>query len=334
MELKTTRIGKRSLGLSLIELMIALVIGSVIMLGAATLFLQSKISFLQDEELARLQETGRFAVRYVSRELTMSGFFGGLLSGSEIDRTSIPDPNDLSTCYSWIMNTANGVEHINDVDVDGQETGAGAVNIPTDCLAAGEVEAGTDILVVRRTLDTATVDQFLSSNPSATTGVHYLRVKNYNVEKTLERTLSGTQPSDVDLWQYSPQILYVQNAATATDGIPSLCRRQVSQTTAVMEPAECLLQGVEDLQVEFGLDDDGDFVAEQYMDFPTEAQVNDSLSARFYILIRSPYEMPGYINDKTYTLGPKAGPNNPGDRYYRRVMQSTVTLRNSEALGI
>jgi len=322
-----------SQGLSLVELMVAMVIGGVVMLGAANLFVQNKISYIQDEELARLQESARYGVRYIGRELSMSGFYGGVLVGADVAPI---DPNaPLTTCYQWILDTEKGLEHLNNVDADGNETGAGGgtVNMPSDCLSSGEVQVGTDILVFRRVFDTPTVDQTLGSNPTPVDGVHYLRIEDYNVSISMENTLT-TVESNVDLWQYSPQILFVRNASAALDGIPSLCRMRISQNSEEMANTECLLQGVEDFQVEFGIGNGVDYVPEQYQLVPTEFQMQSALSARFYLLMRSPHEITGYTNDKSYTLGSNAGPSNPGDGFYRKVFQSTVTLRNSEALGI
>ncbi len=60
-------------GLSLVELLVAIAIGVVLAFGAMNLLLSSKRSYLQAEELARLQENGRHALRYLSYELTMAG---------------------------------------------------------------------------------------------------------------------------------------------------------------------------------------------------------------------------------------------------------------------
>ena len=86
-------------GISLIELMIALSIGVFLTLGAVSLFLHSYTSFLQDEETARLQENGRWALRLVSREISTAGFFGGMLDPSGIG-TSLTVAGDCGTGWA------------------------------------------------------------------------------------------------------------------------------------------------------------------------------------------------------------------------------------------
>lgn len=70
-------INKRSSqGLSLIELMIALLIGLLISAAVLQIFISSKNTFRMQEAMARLQENGRFAVNYMANDFRMAGFMG------------------------------------------------------------------------------------------------------------------------------------------------------------------------------------------------------------------------------------------------------------------
>ena len=70
---------RRQYGLSLIELMVSLLLSALVLLGVVVLFQQSKTSALQDEQVARMQENGRYALRVLSRELAMMNYFGGMI---------------------------------------------------------------------------------------------------------------------------------------------------------------------------------------------------------------------------------------------------------------
>lgn len=63
-------------GLSLIELMIAMVIGLIVMLGVIQVFAASRAAYQLSEGLARVQENSRFAMDSLQRELRMAGHFG------------------------------------------------------------------------------------------------------------------------------------------------------------------------------------------------------------------------------------------------------------------
>lgn len=70
------KIRRRVAGVSLIELMIAMVIGLIIMLGVVQVFSASRTAYQLSEGLARVQENSRFAMDTLQRELRMAGHFG------------------------------------------------------------------------------------------------------------------------------------------------------------------------------------------------------------------------------------------------------------------
>jgi len=67
---------RRMAGLSLVELMIAMVIGLVVMLAVVQVFAASRETYRLSEGLARVQENSRFAMDTLQRELRMAGHFG------------------------------------------------------------------------------------------------------------------------------------------------------------------------------------------------------------------------------------------------------------------
>jgi type IV pilus assembly protein PilW len=63
-------------GVSLIELMVALVIGLFLILGAVTVFNQSRNTYRASESVARLQEVGRLAMDVIETDVRMANFWG------------------------------------------------------------------------------------------------------------------------------------------------------------------------------------------------------------------------------------------------------------------
>lgn len=63
-------------GVSLIELMIAIAIGSLLLLGLVQVFSASRAAYQTSEGLGRVQENGRFAIDYLLRDIRMAGHFG------------------------------------------------------------------------------------------------------------------------------------------------------------------------------------------------------------------------------------------------------------------
>lgn len=63
-------------GLSLIELMVALLLSAVLVLGLIEIFSASRASYLMAQGLSRAQESSRFAIDSLQRDARMSGHFG------------------------------------------------------------------------------------------------------------------------------------------------------------------------------------------------------------------------------------------------------------------
>lgn len=67
---------RTSRGLSLIEIMIALAISSLLILGLVQVFSASRSAYQLSEGLARTQENARFAIDFLQRDIRMAGHFG------------------------------------------------------------------------------------------------------------------------------------------------------------------------------------------------------------------------------------------------------------------
>ncbi len=307
-------------GLSLVELMIALAIGVVLALAVTQFFLRSKISYLQDEELARMRENGRYALRYMRHELSMAGYLGGVTDSHILAST----PGG-SICFDYVIASERPLEHFNDVTTDG-DTGDPSRALPPACLAAGRHQADTDMVLVRRTKDMAIVQQGQERALPDRRSL-YLRVESWGASVGLVRG-GGRIDSTVDLWEYIPQLVFVRNySSEPDDGIPTLCRMRLSPTGPRMAPVECLIEGVEQLQLSYGIDEDGDHQADRFETRPAPDVLRQAVAVRVYLLVRSIHPLAGYVNANSYQLGEKSVAAR-GDGYLRQVMGATVPLRN------
>ena len=95
---------------------------------------------------------------------------------------------------------------------------------------------------------------------------------------------------------------------------------------------ECLATGIENLQVEYGIDTTEDGNANLFLPNPTIVQMQTVVSARIYILARTLNDDIRYENDKTYNVS-NAIPFSPGDGFHRRVLSTTVAIQNIRSLN-
>lgn len=72
----STEQGRHLQGFSLIEILVALAIGSLLVLGLVEVFAASRAAYQLSTGLARVQENGRFAMDFLQRDLRMAGHLG------------------------------------------------------------------------------------------------------------------------------------------------------------------------------------------------------------------------------------------------------------------
>jgi type IV pilus assembly protein PilW len=66
--------GRRQGGLTIVELMISITLGLFIVLAASALLLSAKASYITQDEGARVQETGRYALEVLARAVRQTGY--------------------------------------------------------------------------------------------------------------------------------------------------------------------------------------------------------------------------------------------------------------------
>ena len=137
---------RRTRGLTLIELMVAVAIGAFLMIGAMTVFMQSQTTFRLNQSIARLQENARFALAAIEPDIRMASFYGLSSRGLRINgRAKITAPNSAALwpggnagCgANWALDVENPIAATNGT-------------YPWPCAATGGSQAGTDTVLIRR----------------------------------------------------------------------------------------------------------------------------------------------------------------------------------------
>ena len=123
-------------GFSLIELMIAMLIGLVILNGVIQVVISSKRSYLDNQAISQIQENARFALDTLSREVRMAGYFGCM-------------PVDSGEIESEVSTTRYSDFLVRGGDILGVEVIRSSDNYPGG-LEEDDVLRG-DVLIVRHT---------------------------------------------------------------------------------------------------------------------------------------------------------------------------------------
>ncbi|NJM11546.1 MAG: prepilin-type N-terminal cleavage/methylation domain-containing protein [Synechococcaceae cyanobacterium SM1_2_3] len=123
--MKTLTCRNRQYGLTLIEIMVALVISMFLLAGLLQLFIITRQSARVQENLSRVQENGRYAIDYLSRFIRLAGY-----RSNETIRLAEEFENKFNV-FPIEAKTSNG--EILTVIFEGENTGQGEVR---DCLNA------------------------------------------------------------------------------------------------------------------------------------------------------------------------------------------------------
>lgn len=309
---------ERQRGLTLVEMLVAVAIGLIVTAAITAVFMQSRISASQDENLARMQENARFALNLLRSELMHADLMAELVDGG----SSIAVPATLAAAADcsnsggekWLYQLANPNKrlfHMNNV-VD-----ATAAATAYDCIDA-DFKQGTDILAVQRLL---AAPEDADDLPAAANNAVYVRASMSNAEMFHHN--GGTPPTITGArdWPYIARIYYVNSE-------DQLVREGLTAAATPTMTREPLVDGIDRFHIEFGIDTNDDGIANYYQPAPSPAQVLNLVTARIFVLARSPAgENQLTLPDKTYRLGSETvGPF--GDAFYRRVYTTTVMVRN------
>jgi type IV pilus assembly protein PilW len=330
--MNAARSARAERGASLIQVLIGMAIGVSLIGALGTYFIQGSRSSREDINIASMLNELGYASGQLTLDLEMAGFWAQVHDPSaiELDGTLAISGTDCGAA-GWFRN-------LRTLEMLDNTTGASGDRPATQfpCLPAADVVPGTDIIAIKRVYgriagtDTATTD--------LRNGTMYLRTHERFGRLYLH---GGGAPGAIATpwqnWEYAPAVYFVQSyTTTAGDGIPALCRR-VLRSASGGAPAfatDCVAQGVENLQVEIGVDSDEDGTPNFFTPSPTQGQLNTAATARIYLLVRTVRADQNYYNDKTYELGNAAAftPSGAARHYFRKTLATEVALRNPRGL--
>jgi type IV pilus assembly protein PilW len=323
-------------GFTMIELMIAMVIGLVLMGGVVSLFVGGQKSFRVDESVARMQDDARYAIHELARDLRMVGYLAEPMDPAVLNiaaNTIAATDCGVAGQPDWILRmTDAGTGELNMLTGVDNATGATA-NAGYSCITGAEIVPGADVIGIKRFAGD-------SVNTAAVTATNVYLRSNGTVGAIYMAPLAGIPfPPAADNWEYRPRVYYIRNFSdTPGDNMPALCRKQLNFGNAggTGIETECIASGIEDLQIEYGLDTTGSGSANRYLAAPTLTQLQQVVSVRVFLLARTLVTDFSYTDQRTYSLS-NAPAYTPNDQFHRRLYTITVpvtNLRNGQVLGV
>ncbi len=343
----TTSVFRNQRGVGLIEVMVALMLGTMVVAAVAQVFVGTKTGYRMEEGLSRLQENGRLAMEFPSYDIRLAGYTG-CSSLDQITPNSILDPTfypgftyDASVAVSGHQYNGSGwtpalpavlsglaSPPLANTDVVRAQMGSscdayltgnmGAANaniqitVPNSC----NFVAGDALLIT----DCADADLFAATAVSASGTIETIaHASNLNTTNFLSKAYGP----DAEVMRFESVSYYIANGV---NGGPSLWRLNHDRAVGGNNPQE-LVEGVENLQVLYGEDTDADRYAETYVSASAVTDWANVVSVRLALLVDSIEISNTALDTATYDLlGTVIDPVD--DRLLRKVFRGTVSLRN------
>lgn len=323
---------KNSLGISLVEIMVSMAISLILLLGIANIYLGSKETYRVREDFGILQEMGRQVLETITSSIQMTDHWGGVPVGN-VTVGTIGTLTGTGSCDStWMQNVSQTL-----AGADGAGTKAG-LGLISDCIdgyvpnsdilimryadgkavSDAEVVAGTPNLYVRSEVENAAVLFSGPTNPISATGISASdAARNY---------------------RYRIEVYFLRNCSDAacSDGIPSLARLTTDPVNGLTLGSEVLADGVEQLQFQYGVDTNGDTVAEQFVNAGNVADWSQVVAVNVDMLVRTPTPDHSIADTTVYNLaggtavsgGINFTPSTAEQPYHRKQLNKSIQVRN------
>jgi type IV pilus assembly protein PilW len=313
-------------GFTVVELMVALALSMTLSVAVVTVFVNNSHSFKQDDSVSRMQDDARHALREIAFDLSMAGHY------AELHMPDVVTPDGTLAIgidcgpageANWMYRTVEaGTDDSLSITAVDNATNADAAAAHS-CIAAGEVLEGTDVVSIKRVVGSASAvlrDGGVYLRTNGTVGLLY---------RSPAPAAAAITGSD---WEFRPSIYFIrQFANNPGDGIPTLCRKVLNGPGPSMV-TECLATGIENLQIEYGIDTTEDGAPDTFMPSPTLAEMQNVVTARVFVLARTTDIDTRYENDKTYSIS-NSPDFLPNDSFHRRVFSTNVTIQNIRSMN-
>ena len=325
-------------GLSLIELLVSMSIGLFLLAGAVSVLGKGRDLYRTNDAAARLQETARYAMSTIEADLRMANYWG-LMSradlvenGPALNLASIPDVDPAYALpaglggYTATINSCGAMWAVKlPAYVEANNNGYGYA-----CAEFDTAEPASDQLTIRR----AATQVITAAALGASAG--QIKIQTSRVQGSL--FADGALPTGYAAALSETRALvahgyYVDQTSEQNAATPSLRRKQLAFVggAPVIQDQE-IIPGVEDLQVEFGVDRNADQNADFFVPPGTAlAGGQEIVAVRVWLLVRAEQTETGFIDDRTYAYADRVGgaAYTPGDNFRRVLVAKTIALRNT-----
>jgi len=331
----------RQAGVGLVEIMVAVTLSLILMAGLVQVYTGNKQTYRIQESLSRLQENGRFALDFITRDLRSAGFLG--CAG-----TSTKTLNRVNIGFEWTF----------DQIIEGFEATSASAWDRDPVATAGIVSPylpARDVLTIRRSLgNPVQVVAHPGTNPAGSAAIavapgHDLQpadvvmvtdctdaaifhitaiTPNAGNDDIIHDAGAGSPSNSSQAlgkdYTTAGAIVKLMTSTyyvgTGASGRPALFRKDGA---AVVQE---LVEGVEDMQVLYGIDTDNNRTPNQYMTANNVTNWGNVVSAEVRLLLQTLDDNLAPQANQQYTFNGVTSVS--PDLRLRRTFTNTISIRN------
>ena len=314
---------RRVIGFTLTELLISMLLAMFLLGIALTAFNGISKSLRQTQQLAELQQNAQLLMNLLQNELANVGFWGGRSEPKQALAFALPAAPGAD-CLDDISGSGSFPQHgIDFITLYGRVADGGR---QLNCIPSALL--GSEILQLKRLvgLQTLPADMRLNRFYFETTWLH---------SRLVDATSSGLS-TEHQYYPYQHLVLYVQQQRHDGRQLPVLMRKRLIRNLAGVAAisTDSILDGVERLHFEFGVDTDMDgqinaiMASEQMPEHYWRQSESRIVSVRYHALLRARQPDPHYQNNQVYQMGAHSF-DAAGDHYRRLLVSSNIYFYNA-----
>ena len=330
-------------GFTLVEILIAVAIGLFLTAGLIQVYLANKQTYRFNEALARIQENGRFALQRIAADLRMAGFFGCKGDSSATSRVDATSPDFNPSLHDFITTPA----------LEGEDSPSGVAGDPdaftlrggagSNLFVLGHGGAGreSDPIIVKGSI--TRVRELIGDIANRVADI--VLVSDCLAGDIFQVTSLAANSSDSSLLGFSGP-----GASRTPGNVAGLALSKVYGRGALLYPLRVvryqvppgteglyraendatigdeLIEGVENLQLTYGEDTDGDGSANRYVSASAVTDWGLVVSARVGLLLHSMEG--GLTSDPPQGFDVNGVADSCPSGKICQLLSTTVTLRN------
>ena len=294
--------------------------------------------------MSRQIENGRYALGLLSEEIRLAGFYGEVKN--VVNLPSTPPVGRHPDARRRCPTPARRLSHRSRQRC--RFRCRASIRRATAPSCVPDAVSGTDIIVVRRANTTT-----IAAGSAVASGFYTQTTNCATLAPVFQIAQSGFTLTDKDcttvmpIRQYHVYIYYIAPCSVATGSggacaagdarLPTLKRSDIAHERGAAARThvnpEPLVEGIENIQYEYGLDTTGDGSPDSYTAAPSSVtQWSQVVAVRIHLLARNADATAGYTDTKTYAMGNNAdGSANtltPGGSFRRHAYTALVRVTN------